>query len=107
MSPPPPQHPLRAEPRVVAKVQLPVSTLAWDGYLPLWTKDVSAGGAFFLYSERLVPSSGMRCTVRLGSGLDAQCQIFSNRHCCGSAQAGPATGCAPGGTAHELRGAAF
>jgi hypothetical protein len=62
-----PQHPLRTEPRVVAKVQLPVSTGAWDGFIKLATKDVSCGGAFFLYSQRLVPTSGTPCAVQLGS----------------------------------------
>jgi hypothetical protein len=62
-----PQHPLRAEPRVVAKVQLSVSTGAWDGFIKLVTKDVSCGGAFFLYSQRLVPTSGTPCAVQLGA----------------------------------------
>jgi hypothetical protein len=62
-----PQHPLRAEPRISAKVQLPVSTGAWDGFIKLFTKDVSCGGAFFLYDQRLVPTSGTPCAVQLGA----------------------------------------
>lgn len=60
------QHPLRTEPRRVVRVQLQVSTSAWQGYLPLFTKDVSRGGAFFFFAQRVVPTSGTPCTVKLG-----------------------------------------
>jgi hypothetical protein len=58
---------MRSEPRTAVKLQLAVSTSAWDGFLPLFTRDVSRGGAFFTYAERVVPTSGMRCTVKVGA----------------------------------------
>ncbi|MBK7859441.1 MAG: hypothetical protein IPJ65_12620 [Archangiaceae bacterium] len=60
------EHPLRAEPRVPVKVQLPVSTPAWEGFASLTTKDASRGGVFFFFAQRVVPTSGSRCTVKLG-----------------------------------------
>ncbi|MBL8954207.1 MAG: tetratricopeptide repeat protein [Myxococcaceae bacterium] len=65
-APAPGQHPLRAEPRTVVKLQLPVSTSAWEGYQALWTKDVSRGGVFFFFAHRVVPTSGSKCRVQLG-----------------------------------------
>jgi len=65
-APAPAQHPLRAEPRTVVKVQVPVSTPAWQGFQALWTKDVSRGGAFFFYAQRVVPTLGAPCKVQLG-----------------------------------------
>src|SRR5437773_968840 len=61
------EHPLRAEPRIPVKIQLAVSTSAWDGFVALFTQDVSRGGAFFTYAERMVPTSGSRCVVTIGS----------------------------------------
>ena len=61
------QHPVRAEPRRVVRVQLQVSTTAWQGFLPLFTKDVSRGGAFFFFAQRVVPTSGTPCTVKVGN----------------------------------------
>src|SRR5581483_10966529 len=61
------QHPLRSEPRVAARVPLELSTETWDGFITLWTKDVSPGGAFVLYAQRVVPASGARCKVRIGA----------------------------------------
>ncbi len=61
-----PQHPLRTEPRTTVKLQLPVSTSAWQGFNALWTKDVSRGGVFFFYAQRVVPTSGTPCKVQLG-----------------------------------------
>lgn len=60
-------HPVRAEPRRVVRVQLQVSTTAWQGFLPLFTKDVSRGGAFFFFAQRVVPTSGTPCTVKVGN----------------------------------------
>jgi tetratricopeptide (TPR) repeat protein len=59
--------PLRAEVRTAVKLEVPVSTAAWEGFKSLWTKDVSRGGAFFLYAHRVVPSSGTACAVKLGA----------------------------------------
>jgi hypothetical protein len=67
VSPAPPQHALRTEPRVPAKVQLGVSTDTWDGFVMLWTKDVSPGGAFLHYTQRVAPVMGARCKVRIGT----------------------------------------
>lgn len=66
-APAPAQQPVRAEPRTAVKLQLPVSTSAWQGFQPLWTKDVSRGGAFFFYAQRVVPTSGTTCRVQLGA----------------------------------------
>lgn len=68
-APPPPQHPLRTEPRTPVKAQLPVSTSAWEGFLDLHTKDASRGGVFFFFAQRVVPTSGTKCRVRLGDTL--------------------------------------
>lgn len=66
-------QPLRTEPRTLLRVQLKVATMAWDGSSTLWTKDVSAGGIFFLYAERVVPVSGSKAAVEVnGQTLDAQ-----------------------------------
>ncbi len=64
---PPQQHPLRTEARTPARVQLGVSTPAWEGFLQLYTKDVSRGGVFFLFARLVMPTSGSRCKVAIGS----------------------------------------
>ena len=61
------QHPLRAEARTPVKVQLPVSTSAWQGFVPLFTKDASRGGVFFFFAQRVMPTSGTACLVKLGA----------------------------------------
>ncbi len=64
---------LRTEPRTLLKVQLKVATTAWDGSASLWTKDVSPGGIFFLYDQRVLPQSGSKAMVEVaGQTLEAQ-----------------------------------
>lgn len=64
---------LRTEPRTLLRVQLKVATTAWDGSASLWTKDVSPGGIFFLYAERVLPQSGSKAAVEVaGQTFDAQ-----------------------------------
>jgi hypothetical protein len=58
---------LRSEPRWTVKIQVPVASVAWNGFVPLWTRDTSLGGAFFLFAERVVPISGSRATLQLGA----------------------------------------
>lgn len=67
-------QPLRIEPRTPVKVSVPVSTGAWSGFSPLWTKDVSRGGAFFFFAARVVPTSGEKCLVKI-AGLDVAAQV--------------------------------
>src|SRR5437879_5439923 len=57
------QHALRIEPRTPVRAKLPVSTSAWQGFIPLVTRDASRGGVYLLYSERSVPTSGSRCAA--------------------------------------------
>lgn len=64
---------LRTEPRTLVRLQLKVATMAWNGSASLWTKDVSPGGIFFLFTERVVPVSGSKATVEIaGAAVEAQ-----------------------------------